>query len=138
MRINVIFFLLSFLITTTIFPLSHYQKEVEMFKHGLYDRQSGIMPREEYYAFIEPHIKKAEMQLAIPKYLMNHPLKNSTIKKYFNALLSYNVACFHFLLAPFYSKQYCKKNLNFRSAILENVINDLINKKTITEHSKRR
>jgi hypothetical protein len=114
-----LFLSLSFLITATSSVTARgisYTEARECFKEDLYARQGGLMERDAYLKFIEPHLKKAETELAIPKHLQTKPGLNDKDERYMNELARCNVALFHRDINPNNPRvkmgfDQCKQNL---------------------------
>lgn len=93
------FILLSLLIIMTgAAAATTYEQLLQNFREQLYNHQDALMnDRGNYFAFITPFLKQAEVQLHIPKYLKqnpNHPL----VQEYFSCLIACNRICFEYYI----------------------------------------
>lgn len=73
---------------------SNYKNLREQFKKNCM-LQYGLMAHDKYMRFIEPHIIKTEKNLRIHQFLLE-PSDNPLNHQYFDCLLQYNLAYFHY------------------------------------------
>jgi len=77
-----------------------YEKARERFKRDLDTLQGGLMKSRDYVQFIEPHLQKAEKELAIPQHLQNKQALSDGDTAYMTALANCNVDIFRHYLNP--------------------------------------
>lgn len=80
-----------------------YKQLEKRFAQKLCNTQGGLMPRDEYFSFIQPYLDQAKEELHVPRYLSEQAQNNLDVTiiglAYFNVLANCNVACFHHYVA---------------------------------------
>ncbi len=118
---------------------SAYVLARDRFKERLFMMQGGLMNRTTYLQCIEPHLQKAETELAIPKHLTTKHELNYQDECYMEELAHCNVALFHSHVnpkSPYAEMGYEKCERNLKSAIRSVKRNDKLTLDVDTEFIK--
>lgn len=95
---NILILLLFVCTTHVVHPVSYAELKSD-FKKNMYQKQSGLMGRQDHAAFLEPHLIEGEKTLTIARTALTIA-DASALEPYFDLLVKINTTMFFHLIKP--------------------------------------